>query len=126
MKKINKKLKIIGKKIGKFESKLAILNHISKKNCALLPFLDEESLHSLGEFVYNVITQRIKLNNHQQKRVKRILNKSRDFYVRLVSKHTKNPVSYFKSSLKSNPQVGQGIISLIATLAPLISSLLFR
>ena len=76
--------------------------------------------------MYNVITQRIKLNNHQQKRVKRILNKSKDFYAHLVSKHTKNPVSYFKSSLKSNPQVGQGIISLIATLAPLISSLLFR
>lgn len=119
-------MKINEKKIGNFESKLAILKHISKKNCALLPFLDDESLHSLGEFVYNVITQRLKLNNPQLKRVKRVLNKNKDFYVRLVSKHTKNPVSYFRSSLKSNPQVGQGIVSLIATLAPLLSTLLFR
>ena len=119
-------MKIDKKKLGKFESKLAVLRHISKKNCALLFFLDEESLHSIGEFVYNIITQRVKLSNHQQKRVKRILNKNKDFYVKLVSKNTKNPVSYFRSSLKLNPQVGQGIISLIATLAPLLSSLLFR
>ena len=119
-------MKIDEKKIGKFESKLAILRHISKKNCALLPFLDEESLHSLGEFVFNVITQRVKLNNYKKKQVKRILNKNKSFYVNLVSKHTKNPVSYFKRSLKTDPQVGRGIISLIATLAPLLSSLLLR
>ena len=110
----------------KIESKLVILRHISKKNCSLLPFLDSESLHALGEFLFNVITQRVKLNPQQQKRVKKILNRNKEFYIKLMSKQTKNPVTYFKSSLKSNPQVGQGIVSLIATLAPFISSLLFR
>ena len=121
-----KELKINEKKMKKIESKLVILRHISKKNCSLLPFLDSESLHALGEFLFNVITQRVKLNPQQQKRVKKILNRNKEFYIKLMSKQTKNPVTYFKSSLKSNPQVGQGIVSLIATLAPLISSLLFR
>ena len=108
------------------QAKLAILRHISKRNCALLPYLDEESLHTLGEFVFNIISQRVKLNAPQQKRVKLILNKNRNFYKKLINKRTSNPVSYFKQRLKADPQVGQGIVSLIATLAPLITSLLFR
>ena len=122
MKKINFK----ENKLKKIQSKLAILKHISKRNCMLLPFLDEESLHALGEFVYNIITQRVKLNTREQKRVKKILLKNKGFYIKLISKHTKNPVSFFKQSLKTDPQVGQGVISLIAALAPIIGSLLFR
>ena len=119
-------MKLSQRKLDKIQSKLMVLKHISKRNCALLPFLDDESLHSLGEFVFNVITQRVKLNTQQQKKVKQILNKNKDFYVKLINKGTKNPTSYFRSSLKSNPQIGQGLVSLIATLAPLLTSLLFR
>ena len=107
-------------------SKFEILNHISKKNCPLLPFLSDESLHTIGEFVFNVVTKRIKLKEHEHKKVKKILNKNKAFYVKLLSQNTKNPITYFKTSLKSNPQVGKGIVSLIATLAPIIATLLSR
>ena len=119
-------MKIDTKKLNSFQKKLTILKHISKKNCPILPFLSDESLHTLGEFVFNVVTKRIKLNEHQHKKVKKILNKNKSFYIKLISKNTKNPISYFKNSLKSDPQVGNGIVSLIATLAPLIGSLLLR
>jgi hypothetical protein len=59
---------------------MMILNHISRKNCALLPYLSDESLHTLGEFIFNVITQRIELDNAQLKKVKRILKKDNTFY----------------------------------------------
>ena len=117
-------MKIDEKKMSKYN--FHILKHISKKNCPLLPFLSGESLHTIGEFVFNVVTKRIRLKDQEHKKVKKILNKNKAFYVRLLSKNTKNPISYFKSSLKSNPQVGKGIVSLIATLAPLIGSLLLR
>ena len=119
-------MRIDKNKLKKYQPKLNILKHISKKNCPLLPFLSDESLHTIGEFVFNVVTKRIKLKDHEHKKVKKILNKNKDFYVRLISKNTKNPITYFKSSLKSDPQVGNGIVSLIASLAPLIGSLLLR
>ena len=50
-----KKLRVKKKKIMNIKSKLVILKHISKRNCALLPYLDDESLHTLGEFIFNVI-----------------------------------------------------------------------
>ena len=121
-----KKLKIDQNKLKRFQPRLSLLKHISHKNCPLLPFLSDESIHTLGEFIFNVVTQRIKLKEHQKKNVKKILNKNKMFYTKLISRNTKNPVSYFKSSLKTNPQVGKGVVSLIASLAPLIGSLLFR
>ena len=39
---------------------------------------------------------------------------------------TDDPLGYFKQTLRLDPQVGQGIASLIAALAPLIASLIFR
>ena len=48
-----KKLRVKKKKIMNIKSKLVILKHISKRNCALLPYLDDESLHTLGEFIFN-------------------------------------------------------------------------
>ena len=119
-------IKVDEKKFKRVESKMEVLKHISKRNCALLPYLDEESLHSLGEFVYNVITQRVNLDKLQQKKVKKILHKNKAFFIKLIDKHTKNPIAYFKSSLKSDPQIGQGVVSLIAGLAPLLASLLVR
>ena len=114
------------KKIASLKSKLSLLKHISKKNCALLQYLDDESLHTLGEFIYNIIHQKVKLDPQQEKRVKSILKKDRDFYTKLIDKKTKNPLGYFRKSLKFDPQVGNGIVSLIAALAPLISSLILR
>ena len=119
-------LRLQHKKIKLLKSKLSLLKHISKKNCALLQYLDDESLHTLGEFIYNIIHKRVKLNPKQEKRVKYILKKDRDFYTKLIDKRTKNPLGFFRKNLKFDPQVGNGIVSLIAALAPLISSLIFR
>ena len=113
-------------KIKNIKSKLIILKHISRRNCALLPYLDDESLHTLGEFIFNVITQRVKLDKKQIKRVKKILDKDKHFYKKLIDVDTDDPLGYFKQTLKLDPQVGQGIVSLIAALAPRISSLILR
>ena len=121
-----RKLSVKKKKIMNIKSKLIVLKHISRRNCALLPYLDDESLHILGEFIFNVITQRVKLDNKQIKKVKKILDKDKHFYKKLIDVDTDDPLGYFKQTLKLDPQVGQGIVSLIAALAPLISSLILR
>ena len=121
-----RKLSVKRNKIMNIKSKLVVLKHISKRNCALLPYLDDESLHTLGEFIYNVITQRVKLDNKQIKKVKKILEKDKYFYKKLIDVDTEDPLGYFKQTLKVDPHVGQGIVSLIAALAPLISSLILR
>ena len=121
-----KKISVKRKKIMNIKSKLILLKHISRRNCALLPYLDDESLHTLGEFIFNVITQRVKLDNKQIKKVKKILDKDKHFYKKLIDVDTDDPLGYFKQTLKLDPQVGQGIVSLIAALAPLISSLILR
>ena len=121
-----RKLKLKPRTIIELKSKLRLLRHISKRNCALLPYLDDESLHTLGEFIFNIIHRRVKLDHRKEKKVKAILKKDTDFYKKLIDKNTKNPLRYFRKSLKFNPQVGNGIVSLIAALAPLISSLIFR
>ena len=115
-------MNVDNKKLAKYQTKMKLLRHISKKNCALLPFLSDESLHTLGEFIFNVIMQRIKLSSKQSKKVKQILKKDKDFYVKLVSEKNRKPISYLRQRL-SDPQVGNGIVSLIGTLAPLIASL---
>ena len=122
----SKTIKLHNRKILKLKSKLHLLKHISKRNCALLPYLDDESLHTLGEFIYNIIHQKVKLDPQQQKKVKTILKKDIDFYRKLVDENTKDPLGYFRKSLKFDPQVGNGVVSLIAALAPLISSLILR
>ena len=121
-----KKISVKRKKIMNIKSKLIVLKHISRRNCALLPYLDDESLHTLGEFIFNVITQRVKLDNKQIKKVKKILDKDKHFYKKLIDVDTDDPLGYFKQTLKLDPQVGQGIVSLIAALTPFISSLILR
>ena len=119
-------LKIKNKKLLKVKPKLEILRHISKRNCALLPYLNDESLHTLGEFIFNVIQQKVRLDEKQLRRVKAILKKDKGFYKKLVHVDTSNPLGYFRKTLKTKPQVGEGVVSLIATLAPLIASLFLR
>ena len=119
-------LKIKNKKLFKVKPKLEILRHISKRNCALLPYLNDESLHTLGEFIFNVIQQKVRLDAKQLRRVKAILKKDKGFYKKLVHVDTSNPLGYFRKTLKTKPQVGEGVVSLIATLAPLIASLFLR
>ena len=121
-----KSLKLKQKRIKSVTSKLHLLKHISKRNCALLPYLDDESLHTLGEFIYNIIHQRVKLDSPQEKKVKSILQKNKAFYRKLIDKKTKDSLGYFRKSLKFDPQIGNGIVSLIAALAPLIASLIFK
>ena len=60
-----KKIKIDKKRMHKTQKKLKLLTHITKHNCSLLPFLNDESLHILGEFLFNVITKTLKLNAKQ-------------------------------------------------------------
>ena len=120
------KIKLNSKKLSKYKSKLILLQHLNKRSCALLPFLSDESLHTLGEFVFNIILQRVDLNTRQEKKIKKILNKDKDFYVKLISSKNKKPITYFRQRLKSEPQIGNGILSLVGTLAPLIASLFSR
>ena len=120
------KLKLQRRKIKSLISKLHVLKHISKRNCAHLPYLDDESLHTLGEFIYNIIHQRIDLAPQQEIKVKNILEKDKTFYRKLIDEKTKNPLGYFRKSLKFHPQIGNGIVSLIAALAPLVASLFIK
>ena len=59
------------KRLNDTKQKLLILKHISKQNCVLLPFLNDESLHTLGEFIFNVVSKRVRLDNAQLKKVKK-------------------------------------------------------
>jgi len=120
------KMIINKKQLQKQQSKLKILTHISKHNCALLPYLNDESLHVLGEFLFNIITQSLKLDSKQLSKVKQILNKDKSFYLKLIDAKTKYPTQLLRKKLISNPQIGKGIVSLIATLAPIIATLLSR
>ena len=120
------KMIINKKQLQKQQLKLKILTHISKHNCALLPYLNDESLHVLGEFLFNIITQSLKLDSKQLSKVKQILNKDKSFYLKLIDAKTKYPTQLLRKKLISNPQIGKGIVSLIATLAPIIATLLSR
>ena len=120
------KFKLQQRKIKSMISKLHVLKHISKRNCALLPHLDDESLHALGEFIYNIIHQRVKLAPKHENKVRNILKKDKTFYRKLIDKKTKDPLGYFRKSLKFYPQIGNGIVSLISALAPLVASLFLK
>ena len=120
------KMKVDKKRLQKKQSKLTLLSHITKHNCALLPYLNDESLHTLGELLFNIITQTLKLNAKQLSKVKQILNKDKSFYMKLIDVKTRNPTKLLRNKLVTNPQVGTGIVSLIATLAPVIATLLSR
>ena len=124
--KIKGKMKIHNRRLQNRQLKLKVLSHITKHNCALLPYLNDESLHSLGELLFNVITQGLKLNSKQLFKVKRILNKDKAFYVKLVDVKTRNPTQLLRKRLTTDPQIGKGLVSLIATLAPVIATLLSR
>ena len=124
--KLRKKIKINKKMLKKKQLKLKLLSHITKHNCALLPYLNDESLHTLGELLFNVITQTLKLNAKQLSKVKQILNKDKSFYMKLIDVETANPIKLLRTKLIKEPQIGTGIVSIIATLAPLIATLLSR
>ena len=119
------KLLIGKKKLKSMQNKLQVLKHIRKNNCSLLPYLSDDSLHAIGEFLYNIIRQRIPLNNKDAKKTKGILLKNKAFYSKLASSQTKNPLSYLKRNI-SNQQIGGGIVSILSFLAPLVTSLLAR
>ena len=123
---MKKKMKVNKKRLQTKQSKLKILAHITKHNCALLPYLNDESLHVLGELLFNVITQTLKLNSKQLSKVKLILNKDKLFYLKLIDVKTKDKPQLLRTKLMSEPQIGTGIVSLIATLAPVIATLLSR
>ena len=124
--KIKKKMKIDKKRLRKKQLKLNLLKHITKHNCALLPYLNDESLHILAELLFNVITQTLKLNEAQLSKVKKILKNDKSFYLKLIDAKTKAPTQLLRKKLVADPQIGTGIVSLIATLAPVIATLLSR
>ena len=124
--KIKGKMKIHNRRLQNRQLKLKVLSHITKHNCALLPYLNDESLHSLGELLFNVITQGLKFNSKQLFKVKRILNKDKAFFIKLVDVKTRNPTQLLRKRLTTDPQIGKGLVSLIATLAPVIATLLSR
>ena len=119
-------IKIDKQRLQKKQSKLKLLKHITKHNCALLPYLNDESLHILAEFLFNIITQTLQLNNTQLAKVKQILNKDKSFYMKLIDAKTRAPTQLLRKKLVTDPQIGTGIVTLIATLAPVIASLLSR
>ena len=124
--KSKQKMNIDKKKLQKKQSKLKLLKHITKHNCALFPYLNDESLHILAELLFNVITQTLKLNNTQLSNVKKILNKDKLFYMKLIDAKTRAPTQLLRKKLVTDPQIGTGIVSLITTLAPVIAALLSR
>ena len=124
--KSKQKMNIDKKKLQKKQSKLKLLKHITKHNCALFPYLNDESLHILAELLFNVITQTLKLNNTQLSNVKKILNKDKLFYMKLIDAKTRAPTQLLRKKLVTDPQIGTGIVSLITTLAPVIATLLSR
>ena len=123
---MKKNMKVDKRRLQKRQSKLKLLSHITKHNCALLPYLNDESLHTLGELLFNIITQTLKLNAKQLSKVKQILNKDKSFYMKLIDVKTANPIKLLRTKLIKDPQIGTGIVSIIATLAPLIATLLSR
>ena len=124
--KIKKEMKIDKKRLRKKQLKLNLLKHITKHNCALLPYLNDESLHILAELLFNVITQTLELNEAQLSKVKKILKNDKSFYLKLIDAKTKAPTQLLRKKLVTDPQIGTGIVSLIATLAPVIATLLSR
>ena len=124
--KSKQKMNIDKKKLQKKQSKLKLLKHITKHNCALFPYLNDESLHILAELLFNVITQTLKLNNTQLSNVKKILNKDKLLYMKLIDAKTRAPTQLLRKKLVTDPQIGTGIVSLITTLAPVIATLLSR
>ena len=120
------KLKINSNKLRIMQNNMKVLKHISRKNCELLPYLNDESLHALGEFLFNVITQRLQLSPKQLKKEKHIISKDKNFYLKLIDVKTKNSLSHLRQGIKDKPQIGSGIITLLSTLAPLIASIFIR
>ena len=95
---MKKKVRVDKKRLQKKQSKLKLLSHISKHNCALLPYLNDESLHILGELLFNVITQTLRLNSKQLSKVKQILNKDKSFYLKLIDVKTKDKPQFLRKN----------------------------
>ena len=93
-----------------------ILKILKPKNASILPFLNFKALHTVGEFLYNVINENIKLNNKLRTNAKCIVHKHRPFMKLLMT--TEVPVLMMKNKLYEHPQIGKGIADLIATVTP--------
>lgn len=59
-----KKLKVRKKKIVVIKFKMEVLRYFLRSNCVFLFYLDDESFYTFGEFIFNVIIQRVKLDNN--------------------------------------------------------------
>ena len=93
-----------------------ILKIIKPHNASLLPFLNFEALHTIGEFLYNVINENIKLNKNIRENARCIVHKHRPFMKLLTT--TEAPVLLMKNKLFDHPQIGNGIADLIAAVTP--------
>ena len=93
-----------------------ILKLIKPYNASILPFLNFEALHTIGEFLYNVIHENVKLPNKIRENAKCIVHKHRPFMKLLTT--NKTPVLMMKKKLYNHPQIGKGIADLITAVAP--------
>jgi len=93
-----------------------ILKIIKPHNASLLPFLNFEALHTIGEFLYNVINENIKLKKNTRENARCIVHKHRPFMKLLTT--TEAPVLLMKNKLFDHPQIGHGIADLIAAVTP--------
>ena len=93
-----------------------ILKIIKPDNASLLPFLNFEALHTIGEFIYNVINENIKLQKDIRENARCIVHKHRPFMKLLTT--TEAPVLLMKNKLFDHPQIGKGIADLIAAVTP--------
>ena len=104
------------KKFKRNSKKDKILKILKPKNASILPFLNFKALHTVGEFLYNVINENIKLNNKLRKNARCIVHKHRPFMKLLMT--TEVPVLMMKNKLYEHPKIGKGIADLIATVTP--------
>ena len=93
-----------------------ILKLIKPYNASILPFLNFEALHTIGEFLYNIIHENVKLPNKIRENAKCIVHKHRPFMKLLTT--NKTPVLMMKKKLNTHPQIGKGIADLITAVAP--------
>ena len=109
------------KKWTKLPKKFHFLQHITPTNAAFLEYLDDYSLKILLKILNDIMHQRIELKSNDLAKTKKIIYKHNIFFRKLNK--AKCPISFFKQQCSSHPQIGRGIGTLIAAIAPALISL---
>ena len=110
------------KKWKKLPQKFQFLQHITPANAAFLEYLDDDSLKILLIILNDIIHKRIGLKNRDLDRANKIICKHNNFFRKLHK--VKCPTMFLKQQCRSHPQIGRGIGTLIAAIAPALISLI--